>query len=139
MLSDTQPKGWSISPKWMVSIAGISIVDDAKKQKRLTLTSSSMWTIFGIFSVLRYLKTGDQFLLWTGLVIGLGHFFIFVLTLSRTAQSEISLNDVKSVKARQRFNNKFLDIKLKNNRLRRVIRVDNSELIKYIETNYETK
>ena len=24
MLSDTQPKGWSISPKWMVSIAGIS-------------------------------------------------------------------------------------------------------------------
>ncbi|HKM45282.1 MAG TPA: hypothetical protein VJY12_07475, partial [Dysgonamonadaceae bacterium] len=48
----------------------IIIVDDAKKQKRLTLTSSIMWTIFWIFSVLRYLKTGDQFLLWTGLVIG---------------------------------------------------------------------
>ncbi|MFC3811113.1 hypothetical protein [Lacihabitans lacunae] len=117
----------------------IIIVDDAEKQKWLTLTSSSMWTIFGIFSVLRYLKTGDQFLLWTGLIIGLGHLFIFVLTLFRTVQSEISLNDVKSVTARQRFKNKFLDIKLKNNRLRRVIRVDNSELIKYIEINFKTK
>ncbi|MDD4994226.1 MAG: hypothetical protein PHR83_18550 [Paludibacter sp.] len=25
MFSDTQPKGWSISPEWMVSITGISI------------------------------------------------------------------------------------------------------------------
>lgn len=117
----------------------IIIMDDAKKQKRLRQTTSIMWTIFGIISVLRYLKTGDQFLLWTGLIIGIGHLIIVVFTLFQTAQSEISLTDIKSIKARQRSGNRFLDIKLKNNKLRRVIRVDNTDLVNYIETNFDTK
>jgi hypothetical protein len=117
----------------------IIISDDADKQKRQTLLTSSLWTFFGITSVLRYLKTGDPFLLWTGLLIGIGHFLIVVWTLFRTTQSEISLNDVKSIKTRQRLGNKFLDIKLKTNRLRRVFRVDNSELLRYVETNFRTR
>jgi len=115
----------------------IIIVDDAEKQKRLRQTTSIMWTIFGTFSVLRYLKTDDQFLLWTGLIIGIGHLTIFILTLFQTAQSEIPLANVKSIKTRQLSGNKFLDIKLKNNRLRRVKRVENSDLVKYIEANFE--
>ena len=114
------------------------ISDDAFKQKKQTLLISSLWTFFGIISVIRYLKTGDQFLLWTGLLIGIGHFLIIVWALFRTTQSEISLNDVKSIKTRQRLGKKILDIKLKNSRLRRVFRVDNAELLKYIETNFGT-
>jgi hypothetical protein len=116
----------------------IIIKDDAKKQKRLTLLSSIMCTIYGTLSVLKYFKTGDQFLLWTGLLIGIGHFPILVFTLFRTSQSEISLNNVKSIKIRQRLGNKFLDIKLKTNLFRRVFRVDNAELLKYVETNFGT-
>jgi hypothetical protein len=118
----------------------IIISDDAEKQKRQTLLTSSLWTFFGIISVLRYLQTSDQFLLWSGLLIGIGHFLILVFALLRTVQSEISLNDVQSIKVRQRLVNKFLDIKLKSNRIRRVIRVDNfEELDKYIETNIRSK
>ncbi len=117
----------------------IIIVDDAQKQKRLRLFTSSMWTFFGMISVLRYLKTGDQFLLWTGLTIGIGHFIIVVFTLFLTVKSEISLTDIKSIKVRQHSCNRFLNIKLKNNKLRRVISVDNTDLVDYIETNFDTK
>jgi hypothetical protein len=112
----------------------IIITDDAEKQKRLRLLTSSSWVFFGVFLIQRFLKNGDQFLLWTGLLIGIGHFLIVVVTLFWTTQSEISLNDVKSMKVKQRLGNKFLDIKLKNNRLRRVFRVDNPDLLKYIMT-----
>ena len=118
----------------------IFIKDDAKKQRNLTLLSSSMWTIYGTLSVLRYFKTGDQFLLWTGLFIGLGHFVIFILILHRTVKNEIPFDAIKSLKVKQRFSNEFLDIKLKNSRLRRVTLADNeTELEEYIETNFRTK
>jgi hypothetical protein len=117
----------------------IIIKDDAKKQRNMTLFSSSMWTIYGTLSVLRYFKTGDQFLLWTGLVIGIAHFVIFILNLRRTVKSEIPFDGIKSLKVKQRFSNEFLDIKLKNSRLRRVILADNeTELEEYIETNSRT-
>ena len=42
----------------------------------------------------------------------------------------------KSIKIKRRFSNEFLDIRLKNNILRRVIRIENSqELEKYIKSN----
>ena len=105
----------------------IRILDNSKKQNMLALFSSGMWIIYGTFSVLRYLKTGDQFLLWTGMFIGIAHLVIFILNLLRSNQSEILFDDVKSIKVKQRFGNRFLDIRLKNNKYRRVIGVDNSE------------
>jgi len=117
----------------------IIISDDAEKQKNYTILKSGLWTFFGVMSVLRYLQTGDLFLLWTGLLIGLGHFLILVFTLLRTVSKEILSTDIKSVKIKKRFGNKFLDIKLKNNRLRRLFLADNSSgLIQYIETNLKT-
>lgn len=98
-----------------------------------------MWTIYGTLSVLRYFKTGDQFLLWTGLFIGLAYFVIFLLILRQMAKSEISHNSIKSLKINQKFNNEYLDIKLKNSKLRLVIHTDNeTELEEYIETNFRT-
>ena len=43
------------------------------KDRLLRIGSSIVWTIFGITSVIRYMKTGDEFLLWTGLFIGVAH------------------------------------------------------------------
>ena len=42
------------------------------------------------------------------------------------------------MKVKQRFGREFLDIKLKNNRLRRVIGIKNpQDLEKYVESNFE--
>ncbi|MBK6947373.1 MAG: hypothetical protein IPH16_04175 [Haliscomenobacter sp.] len=114
----------------------VKISDNSRKQNRIQLFSSAMWTIYGTISILRYLKTGDQFLLWTGLFIGIAHFIIFILNIFRSNQTEISFDDIKSINVKRRFNNEFLDIKLKNNRLRRVIGIENSqELEEYIKSN----
>ena len=114
----------------------ITITDNAKKKSRTTFFISGLWTLYGILSVFRYLKTGDEFLLWTGLIIGLGHGIVIVGTLFRSVQSEINLNEVKSIKIKQRFSNEFLDIKLKNNRIRRVSQIDQmGDLEEYIEAH----
>ena len=116
----------------------IKISDNSRIQKINQLLSSGIWTIFGTISVLRYMKTGDQFLLWTGLFIGIAHFVIFILNLLRSNQSEVLLDDITSIKITRRFNKEFLDIKLKNNKLRRVIGIENSlEIEEYIKLNIE--
>ena len=116
----------------------VKISDNSRKLNRIQLFSSGIWTIYGTISVWRYLKTSDQFLLWTGLFIGIAHFVIFILNLLRSNQSEILFDDIKFIKVKQRFGREFLDIKLKNNRLRRVIGIENSQdLEEYVESNIE--
>jgi hypothetical protein len=117
----------------------IIISDDAKKQLSRTKLTSGIWVVYGTLSILRFLKTGDQFLLWSGLIIGLGHLVVFVMILFRSTQSEIPLDEVKSIKVKKRFNNSSLDIRLKSNRLRRVLRIEvTDELKKYVETRFHT-
>jgi len=105
----------------------IVITDDAKKQYRTRLISSGVWTLFGILSVMRYQKTGDQFLLWSGLIIGTGHLIILLLALFRTTKSEIPLNEILSMQVNQQFGNKYLDIKLSGNKIRRVNQIESIE------------
>ena len=114
----------------------VRISDNSWMQNRIQLFSSGICTIYGVISILRFLKTDDQFLLWSGLFIGVTHFIIFVLYILRSNQSEISFDDIKSINVKKRFSNVFLDIKLKNNRLRRVIGIENSqEIEEYIKSN----
>ncbi|WP_395048040.1 hypothetical protein [Flavobacterium sp.] len=108
----------------------VKISDNSRKHNIISLISSGIWTIYGTISVLRYLKTNDQFLLWSGLFIGISHFVILILNLLRSNQSEILFDDIKFIKVKQRFGRDFLDIKLKNNRLRRVIGIENSQDLK---------
>ncbi len=118
----------------------IIIKDDAKKQKWILSLILCLGTIYCIETFLKYFKTGDKFNFLYGLIVGLIGILTLIIWLLRSVKSEILLTDVKSIKLKHRFSNKFLDIKLKNNRLRRVIRVDNSaELDKYIETNIRTR
>ena len=118
----------------------IIIEDDAKKQKWIFTAILCLGIIYGFSSFLKYYKTGDQFDVWFGLLIAVLDILILTIWLLRSVKSEISLKEVKSIKLKQRFNNKFLDIRLETNRLRRVSRVENaSELEEYIETNFRTK
>ncbi|MFZ1561400.1 MAG: hypothetical protein WAT37_15815 [Saprospiraceae bacterium] len=117
----------------------IIISDDAKQQLRRTQFTSAIWVFYGTLSILRYMNTGDQFLLWSGLIIGLGHLVIFIMILFRSTQNEIPINEIKSIKVKKRFNNSSLDIRLKTNRLRRILKIDETdELKKYIETRFHS-
>jgi hypothetical protein len=112
----------------------IFITDNAQRQKRVRLLTSGIWIIYGILSILRYMRTGDEFLLWTGLLIGIGHFVVFIAFLFRSVKSEITMDEVKSMKFKSRFNNDFLDIKLSSGRVRRVSQVDDTaELKEYLD------
>ncbi|MEI7503649.1 MAG: hypothetical protein WCJ61_10235, partial [Paludibacter sp.] len=53
-------------------------------------------------------------------------------------KSVIHLTDIKSLKVKHRFSNTFLDIKLSNNQIRRVIQIEDAlELKEYVVTNLE--
>lgn len=117
----------------------IIISDDAKQQLQRTQLTSGIWVFYGTMSILRYMNTGDRFLLWSGLIIGLGHFVIFIMILFRSTQNEIPINEIKSIKIKKRFSNSSLDIRLKTNRLRRILKIDETdELKKYIETRFHS-
>ncbi len=115
----------------------IIINDAAKKYRILMLMTSGFGSIFGIGFALNSLRSDEQIKLWLGLLICLLSISGLIMWLLRSVRSEISLREVKSIKLNQKFSNKFLDIRLKSNRLRRVIRLDNkTELEEFIETNF---
>jgi len=118
----------------------IIIKDDAKKQKWMLSLIFCSGTFSGIMFFLKYFKTGDQFEYRIGLFAGLLNIIGLIILLLRSIKSELSWDEVKSLKPNQRFNNEFLDIRLKNNRLRRVSQVENiEELDQFIETNIRPK
>jgi len=122
--------------EWVI-ISGREICKRSAGTFNYTLFTSGMWTIYGTLVVFRCLRTGDDFQLWFGLFIGLTHLLIFTVMLFRSVNGEIDLNEVKSIKVKQRFANEFLDIKLRNNRIRRVSQIDNTEgLEQYIDSNF---
>lgn len=55
----------------------VLILDNSNKHNFIQILSLGFWTIYGTISVLGYMKNGSQFLLWTGLFIGIGHPVIF--------------------------------------------------------------
>jgi hypothetical protein len=99
-----------------------------------------MWIIYGSVAILKYSKTGDEFILWSGIIIGASHLLIFIVTLLRSVKNEIGLNEVKTFKVKHRFNNRFMDIRFNNNRLRQVIQFDDADEIEdYIVKHFENK
>ncbi|HEY4650742.1 MAG TPA: hypothetical protein VIG72_04975 [Pontibacter sp.] len=107
-----------------LSERSITIRDDAKKEKIRGMLSSSIWIVYGVISVLRYIKTGDQFLLWTGTVIGISHLVLLVLSIFRTTKAEIALQEISAATFTKRNGNNFLDLKLKSGHKRRISRID---------------
>jgi hypothetical protein len=118
----------------------IIIKDDAKEQKWLWSFILCLGTISGILTFLSFLQSDDRLKFWFGFSIGLSSILIFVIWLLRLVRNEIPLDEVKSMKFKQRNNNKSLYIKLNTNRVRRVVLVDDTTALeKYIELNYKSK
>jgi hypothetical protein len=105
----------------------IKISDKSKKQNLMTMINSIIWVFFGLVTIIRYFTTGDELALSAGSLIGIGHFVVLIIYLFRSHQAEIHLDEIKSIKVKERIGRKFLDIKLKNHKLRRVIGVHNKE------------
>jgi|ERR1035437_2271735 hypothetical protein len=115
----------------------IVITDKAKMQRYMSLFSTGIWIVLGIQNVLKFKQSSDELFHSFWSVLGIVNLIIFIATLSRSTLSVIPIDEVKSIKLRQRFNNTMLDIKLKNNRLRRVLQVEDAkELDEYIKTNF---
>ena len=105
----------------------IRIVDDAAKQRYIWLFTAVIWIFNGAINFIRYLKTDDDWTVWPGLVVGVIHFVLLFVWLSTSVKSEIPLSEVKSMAIKERFGNKTLVIRLKNNQTRRVQYIDNAE------------
>lgn len=116
----------------------IIIKDKAEMQRNITLFSTGIWILLGIQNVLKFEQSGDEFFHSFWIVLGILNLFIFIATLLRSTLNVIPLEEVKLLKVKQRFSNTMLDIKLKNNKLRRVMQVEDAEeLEEYIKTNFE--
>jgi len=88
------------------------------------------WIVYGILSLLRYQKTGDQFLLWSGIIIiSLWIIGIIVKYFKQTDQ-QISYNDIEKVIIKKDLLETILsaDIVMKNSKKRSVILDYNGEL-----------
>ena len=117
---------------------GFTITDDIKSQKLLMFFNASLSAAFGVTSILRYTKTGDQFLLWSGLFIGIGSLISFVIILFRSTKMNIGKDEIKSIRFKKRFGNDFMAIRLNGNKIRTVNLTNgfNDELKEYINANF---
>lgn len=117
----------------------ILISDKAKTHKYLTLISSVVWVLVGLKNAMIFDQTTVDTIDYFWIVLGLINLLVFVIILLRSTSNMIMQCDVKSIKVKQRLNNTFLEIKLKNNRVRRVIQfVEPEELKMFIQKNYQT-
>ena len=115
----------------------IIISDKAKIHRYLTLISSGLWILIALKKGFKLEQSNDESLYSIFIIPGILNLLLFVVTLFRSTKSIILLDDVKSLKVKRRFSNYYLNIRLKNNRIRRVIQIeDYEELEEYIEKYY---
>ena len=108
----------------------IVIVDFARNTKIYRLFTLSAGIILGISYLIKYLKTGDMFSFRFGLGMGISSLLPFTLELLYSVKSEISYNEIKSMKIRRIYFTDYLYIKLNNKKIRRVVGILNAERLK---------
>jgi len=118
----------------------IVIKDDSRKQNLYhNILGGMVAAFFAIYFVRNFkqVDTHDRWLLAILLIIYLA---ILIITLLRSTQREVQYNDIKTIAVKQKFANRVIDIKLKNNRLRRVTGVGNMEEIEaYIQAHIKQR
>jgi hypothetical protein len=118
----------------------IVIKDNSRRQNYFELIGTAMGATFFALLLVRDFKSDSAYDSGFLFFLGLINLSVFIIMLLRSTQGEIQIKDIKSVNVQQRFANKFIDIKLKNNRLRRVAGVKNKEeLENYIERHVKPK
>lgn len=118
----------------------IVIKDDARKQNLYDHILGGMPAAFFAVHFFRNFKQGDTHDRWLSAILVIIYLATLIITLLRSTQREVPYNDIKTIAVKQRFSNKFIDIKLKNNRLRRVTGVGNMEEIEaYIQAHIKQR
>jgi len=118
----------------------IVIKDNSRRQSYFELIGTAMGATFFAILLVRDFKTDSAYDSGFLFFLGLINLSVFIIMLLRSTQGEIQIREIKSVNIQQRFANKFIDIKLKNNRLRRVAGVKNKEELEaYIERYVKPK
>jgi len=118
----------------------IVIKDNSRRQNYFELIGTAMGTTFFAILLVRDFKSDSAYDSGFLFFLGLINLSVFIIMLLRSTQGEIQIREIKSVNIQQRFANKFIDIKLKNNRLRRVAGVKNKEELEaYIERYVKPK
>lgn len=102
----------------------LTIRDNAKRYKWARIFYSCIWIVYSILSVLRYTKTGDQFLLWSGVIIGVGHAGAIVYKLFETTRGQIELQNIKIAVFKKRFGTSYLMLNLKSGSKRRINKIE---------------
>jgi hypothetical protein len=97
----------------------ISIKDNAKTQKYIIVLSNCIWILFSLVKLLKYYKTGHNFDLWFGIVFGFANTFLLIHWQSISVRNEIKLTEVKSMIIKQRFKNRYLEIRLKKQQIKK--------------------
>ena len=117
----------------------IYISDKAKSDKYFRLSTNLIFLVLGIINIRKFYREGDNFFYFFWIILVVVILLTLAVTLLRSTKSLILFDDIKSIKVNQRFDNCFLDIRLKNNRLRRTTQIEDSvKLEEYIETYYES-
>lgn len=103
----------------------IIIRDKSKSQRNLWLYLSLAGVLIGALFMLDYFHSGNELLLWIGLFYMVAHIVIFLAILLGPQQSEIEMKEVKSLKLKEKYGIYFLEIKHRNNKIRRVNKIEN--------------
>lgn len=118
----------------------IVIKDDARKQNLYHHILGGMVAALSAIYFVRNFKQGDTHDRWLFAILLIINLATLIIGLLRSTQREVQYNDIKTIAVKQRFSNKFIDIKLKNNRLRRVTGVGNMEEIEaYIQAHIKLR
>lgn len=111
----------------------IIISDYAKFDKYSRLITNIFLFVLGVTNIRRFYLEGNQKLYYLWIILLVLILLISTITISKSAKSVILFKEIKSTQFRQRLNSNYLDIKLKNNRLRRISQIENiEELEEYI-------
>jgi hypothetical protein len=112
----------------------VQLTDDriiiSDKEKRLLngrRFSSIIWIIYAVFAFMRYAQSGEEFLFWSGVIIGPAHLLVLIMLMLRSSSSEVFLSEIQAVSFKKRMGKQFLNIKLRNGRNRRISNIDPCE------------
>jgi len=117
----------------------ILINDYSKKDNIKTIIFSAIWIFYGITLIVKYTKTQDSFMLWSGIALIAGHLWLLIRTIRRSTDEVIKLEDVQSIKIENQLTNDFIVIKHNEGKYRVIGNIDFPKEIESFISEYNMK
>ena len=113
----------------------LEISDVSKWTKRFNIINPIIWTIYSLICILRYLRTGDFFLLWSGVILLAGFTIVVVYRLRQNFDSRILFVNIDKVVIKRDFSDNLKsDFIIKSSNKKRTVLLD---FDKYSLTDFE--